>query len=72
MAEESLLSDRAAAERPGPEAVAEWAAYQRDPAYLDEVHSSDIYVGWLGPATDARVLAADNGRQNIPTAIEPP
>lgn len=90
MAQESLLIDRAAAaERPGPEAVAEWAAQQRafvssviegyaeprksavaaiektgatavwferfggrdsDPnqAYLDEVRSSDIYVGLLG------------------------
>src|SRR4051794_29465734 len=90
MAEEPLLIDRAAAaERPGPEAVAEWAAQQRvfvssviegygdrreaavaaieqlgatavwferfggrdsDPnqAYLDEVRSSDIYVGLLG------------------------
>jgi Domain of unknown function (DUF4062) len=90
MAEQPLLIDRAAAaERPGPEAVADWAAQQRvfvssviegyaeprkaavaaiektgatavwferfggrdgDPnqAYLDEVRSSDIYVGVLG------------------------
>ena len=90
MAEASLLIDRAAAaERRGPEAVADWAAQQRvfvssviegysdrreaavaaiekigatavrferfggrdsDPnqAYLDEVRSSDIYVGLLG------------------------
>jgi hypothetical protein len=90
MAAEALLIDRAAAaDRPGPDAVAEWAAGQRvfvssvidgyaeprkaavaaidkigatavwferfggrdsDPnqAYLDEVRSSDIYVGLLG------------------------
>ena len=90
MTEEALLIDRAAAaERPAPAAVAEWAAQQRifvssviegygdrrksavaaieqlgatavwferfggrdsDPnqAYLDEVRSSDIYVGLLG------------------------
>jgi hypothetical protein len=90
VADESLLIDRAAAaERPGPEAVSEWASQQRvfvssviegyseprkaavaaiekigatavwferfggrdsDPnqSYLDEVRSSDVYVGLLG------------------------